>query len=240
MAGWVELAGASNVRDVGGLQAGDRVVRGGVLLRSDHLDDATPDDLALLADDLGLRAVIDLRGEAEDPRPPAWDTHGVDVLPLPLFDLSGTTDRSAFRGAPADAYAAMLDLAGDALVAILELVAHADGPVLVHCAAGKDRTGIVVAVLLSLAGVDEAEVVADYLATGERLDRIRAALATKSAYDGMATNPMLTEGMTAQPITRVLEVLGAHAGGAEGYLVAHGAIPADIQRWRERVLQDAP
>jgi protein tyrosine/serine phosphatase len=239
MAGWVELAGAANVRDVGGLRAGRRVVRSGVLLRSDHLDDATPADLALLAGDLGLRAVVDLRGTAEDPRPPAWDAHGVTVLPLPLFDLSGTTDRSALRGDPADAYAAMLDLAGDALVAILQFAARADGPLLVHCAAGKDRTGIVIAVLLSLAGVDEADVVADYLATGERLDRIRAALATKPAYDAVATNSMLTRGMTSQPIRRVLEVLGAHAGGAEGYLVAHGAHPADVQRWRERLLEDA-
>lgn len=238
MSRWIELAGASNVRDVGGLRAGERLVRRGVLLRSDHLDDATADDIALLAGDLGLRGVIDLRVGFEDPRPPAWDGHGVEVLPLPLFDLSGTTDRSAFQGDPADAYAAMLELASASLVAILRFVVRPEGtPVLIHCAAGKDRTGIAVAVLLSLAGVDHEEIVADYLATGERLDRVRAQLASKAAYDRMATNPMLAEGMTADPIERVLEVISSHVGGAEGYVVGHGASPAEVQRWRELVLE---
>jgi protein-tyrosine phosphatase len=237
--GWIELAGASNVRDVGGLRAGDQVIRTGVLLRSDHLDDATTDDLALLAGDLGLRGVVDLRVEWENPKPPSWDAHGVQVLPLPLFDLSGTTDRSAFRGSPAEAYAAMLDLAGAALVTILEFVARPEGtPVLIHCAAGKDRTGIAVAVLLAAAGVDNDDIVADYLATDERLQRVRAQLATKTAYDSMATNPMLAEAMTAEPIERVLEVIGSHIGGAEGYLVAHGATPDDVQRWRRIALTE--
>ncbi|MDT7548611.1 MAG: protein-tyrosine phosphatase [Actinomycetota bacterium] len=236
---WIELAGASNVRDVGGLRAGDRAVRRGVLLRSDHLDDATTDDLTLLAGKLGLRGVVDLRVAAEDPRPPAWDGHGVEVLPLPLFDLSGTTDRSAFRGDQADAYGAMLDLAGASLVAILQFVLRAEGaPVLIHCAAGKDRTGIAVAVLLAAAGVDHEDIVADYLATDERLQRVRAQLATKAAYDSMATNPLLAEAMTADPIERVLHVIGSHVGGAEGYLVAHGATPAEIQRWRSIALAE--
>jgi protein-tyrosine phosphatase len=231
--GWIELTGASNVRDVGGLRASGGVTRTGVLLRSDHLDDATADDLALLAGELGLRGVVDLRVEWENPRPPSWDAHDVEVLPLPLFDLSGTTDRSAFRGTPAEAYAAMLDLAGAALVGVLQFVIRPAGtPVLIHCAAGKDRTGIAVAVLLAAAGVNEADIVADYLATGERMHRVRAQLATKTAYDAMATNPMLAEAMTAEPIERVLEVIGSHVGGAEGYLVAHGATPDDVQRWR--------
>jgi protein tyrosine/serine phosphatase len=238
MPSWVELAGASNVRDVGGLRAGDRVVRHGVLLRSDHLDDATSDDITLLAGDLGLRGVVDLRVGAEDPRPPSWDSHGVEVLALPLFDLSGTTDRTAFRGEPTDAYAAMLELASASLVAILGFVVRVDGPVLIHCAAGKDRTGIAVAVLLSLAGVDEAGIVADYLATDERLARVRAQLATKPAYDSMATNPLLAKAMTAEPIERVLQVIGSHVGGAEGYLVAHGSTPAEVQRWRQLALVD--
>jgi protein-tyrosine phosphatase len=236
---WIELSGASNVRDVGGLRAGPRVVRHGVLLRSDHLDDATPEDLALLGGELGVRGVVDLRVDAEAPRPPAWDVHGVDVLPLPLFDLSGTTDRSAFRGDPADAYGAMLELASASLVEILRFVVRPQGtPVLVHCAAGKDRTGITVAVLLAVAGVDQDQIVADYLATGERLQRVRAQLATKTAYDAMATNPLLVQPMTAEPIERVLQTIAAHAGGAEGYLVAHGATPDEVQRWRQLVLED--
>ncbi|MCU1594876.1 MAG: protein tyrosine/serine phosphatase [Frankiales bacterium] len=236
MPAWVELAGASNVRDVGGLRAGDRVVRSGVLLRSDHLDDATTDDIALLAGDLGLRGVIDLRVGSEDPKPPSWDPHGVELLALPLFDLSGTTDRSAFRGDQAQSYAAMLELASASLVAILGFVAQLDGPVVIHCAAGKDRTGITVAVLLALAGVDEADIVADYLATDERLHLVRAQLAKKPAYDSMATNPLLAEAMTAEPIERVLQVLRDHPGGAEGYVLAHGATPAQVERWRQRVL----
>lgn len=236
MPAWVELQGASNIRDVGGLRAGERTVRSGVLLRSDHLDDATTDDIALLAGDLGLRGVIDLRVGFEDPQPPSWDPHRVEVLALPLFDLSGTTDRPAFRGDQAQSYAAMLELASASLVAILGFVAEADGPVVIHCAAGKDRTGISVAFLLALAGVDEADIVADYLATDERLHLVRAQLAKKPAYDGMATNPMLAQAMTAEPIERVLEVLRSHPGGVEGYVLAHGGTSEQIRRWRARAL----
>jgi hypothetical protein len=236
MPAWVQLTGASNVRDVGGLRAGDRLVRSGVLLRSDHLDDATTDDIALLAGDLGLRGVIDLRGGSEDPRPPAWEPHGVELLALPLFDLSGTTDRTAFRGDQAASYAAMLELASSSLIAILDFLVRAEGPVVIHCAAGKDRTGIVVAVLLALAGVEQTDIVADYLATGERLHLVRAQLARKPAYDAMATNPMLVQPMTAEPIERVLEVLACHPGGVEGYVLAHGGSSEQIGRWRRRVL----
>jgi protein-tyrosine phosphatase len=236
MPDWVELAGASNVRDVGGLRAGERVVRSGVLLRSDHLDDITTDDIALLAGELGLRGVIDLRVGSEDPQPPSWDPHGVELLALPLFDLSGTTDRSAFQGDQAQSYAAMLELASASLITILAFVARSEGPVVIHCAAGKDRTGIAVAVLLALAGVDEADIVADYLATDQRLHLVRAQLSRKPAYDRMATNPLLVEAMTAEPIERVLQVLHAHPGGVEGYVLAHGATSEQVKQWRQRVL----
>jgi protein-tyrosine phosphatase len=243
---WVELAGAHNVRDLGGLPAaGDRRIRPGVLFRGDHLDDVTEADLAVLRDAVGLRAIVDLRAAREAPVPAAWlGSLGVARLHLPLVDLGGTTDRSQlreeFRNDIAGAYERMLDIFAPNLVPILEfLVEGGHTPALVHCAAGKDRTGITVAVLMAAAGVEEPGIVADYVATGERLDRIRAALARHEPYRHLKDDAGPEFGVFSAAIERVLAIVGSHEGGAPGYLVAHGADPRTLAAWQEMLLEPA-
>src|SRR5215207_6511551 len=193
---WVELAGAHNVRDLGGLSAGGRRVRSGVLLRGDHLDDVTDDDLRVLRDEFG-------------------------------DDVAGV-------------YRHMLEVAAPELVAILQFVVEEHhAPALVHCAAGKDRTGITVAVLLAAAGVDEPGIVADYVATGERLDRIRAALARRELYRHMQRSVPANTTITSTAIEGVLDALRTEDGGAEGFLVRHGAPRDTVDRWRELLLEPA-
>src|SRR5215217_7438081 len=219
---WVELAGAHNVRDLGGLPAGGRRVRSGVLLRGDHLDDVTDDDLRVLRDEVGLRGIVDLRTATEAPETRQWvGSLGIARLHLPLVDMTGTTDpkhlRAEFGDDVAGVYRRMLEVAAPELVAILHFVVEEHhAPALVHCAAGKDRTGITVAVLLAAAGVDEPGIVADYVATGERLDRIREALARNAIYDAMRTPGSRAAGISSEAIEGVLEGLRAYDGGAEG------------------------
>jgi protein-tyrosine phosphatase len=114
-------------------------------------------------------------------------------------------------------------------------VADGHTPALVHCAAGKDRTGITVAVLLAAAGVEEADIVADYVVTGLRLDRVRAALSRRGGYPEDMVIPEPAP-LDAAPIEGVLAAL-ADLGGAAAYLRDHGATEAELATWRSLVIE---
>ncbi|WP_181782926.1 tyrosine-protein phosphatase [Pseudonocardia pini] len=237
---WLDLDGAHNVRDVGGLRATDgRVVRPGVLLRGDHLEDLSAAGAAALCEGAGLRAVVDLRSPQENPLPGDWMTgRSVERLHLPLVDLTQSIGRHRDESGETDyvaAYGSMLDAAGPVLVEILRFLTGAGRlPALVHCAAGKDRTGITVAVLLAAAGVGEEDIVADYAVTGLRLARVRESLIRRGAYRGPQT-PALPQPLDGAPIRAVLALLD-RAGGAEAFLRRHGAREEELVAWRRVLL----
>lgn len=170
----LQLTGAPNARDVGGYRTVDgRTVRTGVALRTDQLTDLTPADLAEL-NRRGVRAVDDLRTVYEralaPDRIPAgaranwYDMIGAAPLPELMSTLAGGTDLyRAFITAPGANYA---------VAAVLRDIAGtgrdpAGGAVLFHCTAGKDRTGWVAAVLLTVLGVDRETVTADFLLSND-------------------------------------------------------------------------
>jgi protein tyrosine/serine phosphatase len=238
---WIDLDGAHNVRDVGGLRAGDRTVRPRVLLRGDHLDDLSPAAADRLCDEIGLRAVVDLRAHWEEPQAGAWaEGRGIDRLHLPLIDM---TRVDAARHPHADdrersvaVYERMLLRAAPALVDILRFVTTGPRtPVLVHCAAGKDRTGITVAVLLAAAGVAYDDIVADYVVTGERLARIRANLSRRPIYQYLSEPPPEPAPLLADPIQAVLASLDEF-GGSLAFLREHGAPDEALSAWPEILL----
>lgn len=167
------VSGAVNFRDTGGLPAGDRVTRAGVLFRSGNLfrvDDAGRRSLR----DVGLRRIIDLRDDDEVAlEPTVLDGFGHDTLRVPLFVGSVaslfTDDISLER-----MYRSIVDESAPRVLDVVRGVL-ADQPVLVHCTIGKDRTGVTVALILAAAGVDEDAVVADYARTEELLPAERTA-----------------------------------------------------------------
>jgi protein tyrosine/serine phosphatase len=246
--GWLDLDGTHNVRDVGGLRTSDgRRVRSRVLLRGDHLENLTPSAAARLRAQTGLRLVVDLRSAWEAPRRGGWadgpEGVGIDHLSLPLSDLTQATEAvRELTGVErlTALYRLMLDASGPALGAVLRRVTTDDHavPFLVHCAAGKDRTGIMVAVLLRAAGVEPAEILADYAVTGERLPRIRAALMarTESTYRFPDDEPV-AEPLPTAPLQAVLDALET-AGGAEAFLAERGVSEGKIARWRALLLED--
>ena len=132
-------------------------------------------------------------------------------------------------------YLAYLRDRPDSFVGALADIAAGPGPALVHCAAGKDRTGMVVALALAAVGVERDAIVADYAATGERIAAIMARLRGSDTYRRDLEDVTDESRMPrAEYLERVLEVLDERHGGAAGWLREHGYDPAPL---RERPLR---
>jgi hypothetical protein len=228
-----DLRTLANLRDVGGLRTDDgRAVRSGVLLRSDA---PRPGDAAIPAPHPST--VIDLRSAKEidgtvHPLDAVADVHHVGLgesLAPERVAVTPAEERDL-----AWAYRLIVLEATAELARIVRIVASASGPVLVHCAAGKDRTGIVVAVLLRAAGVRRDEVMADYLRTNDNLDRLWARLAAAGAH--LPSNSDALFGVDARVLAAALDELERHEGGIRGHLLAHGTTPADLDRVATRLV----
>lgn len=181
----VRLGSADNFRDVAGPGAGyptttGSTVRRGVFFRANELR-LTHEDAASIAA-LGVTGVLDLRSQHEiDVHPDieipgaAW-TH-VDVLGIPMDEISSLPDRPAAVAMMERVYRGFVEDTATR-VALGQVLTHlaGDGVHLFHCSAGKDRTGWTAALLLHLAGVDDAVIEDDYLLTNEYAEASRAAV----------------------------------------------------------------
>ncbi|MEU4312328.1 tyrosine-protein phosphatase [Nocardia sp. NPDC024068] len=220
-----------NLRDIGDYQTADGTRTGwGRLFRSDATRFTDSADLAAL----GLRTVIDLRDDAEvTVLPTGLDALVPAVLRRPLDPrslLSGVRD-----DAPdplGDLYVALIRERGAELAAIVADLARPGAlPALVHCAAGKDRTGVVIALVLSAIGVADDLVATDYALTADYLtaDFFAAIPAESGAAD--PTDEVL-RGARPESMTAMLRVLAAEYGGARTYLTGHGVPGEAIDRLR--------
>ncbi len=225
----------ANLRDLRGLRTDDgRIVRRGVLYRSEALrsPDVAGTDVAVWPP----TTVIDLRKPEEYTGPHPLDVKGTTVHSIPLGAGLAPVLAAAEGFDLAFAYKSLAEDASGEIARIVGLVAGASGPVLVHCTAGKDRTGIVVAVLLRAVGVRRTDIVSDYLRTEANLPRLWAAL--HAAGVPSPRNQALL-GVQAEALEAVLDAVDAAPGGAAGWLVAHGVDRADVDTIAERLLSAA-
>jgi protein tyrosine/serine phosphatase len=250
---WLELEGAVNARDVGGLGAdGGRTTRRGVLIRSDAVHQLTDTDVALLTGTFGIRHVIDLRAEgerAEHARGLLGRT-SVTYSELDILTDAMIAERRAQREAAlasgdvdpasiiAEGYHQLLEFGRDAFVTALRRLAEPDGtPSLVHCSAGKDRTGVLVAMLLDAAGVSRDAIVADYAATDLRMARVLERLAAMPQYTQLAAQtPAMLLAAHAATMDRFLDRLHSDFGGAAQWFLAAGVSPDELNRWQDLIL----
>ena len=214
----------------------------GVLLRSDNLQGLTAGDVERLVDELGVRVVVDLRTgeevELEGPGPLVADER-VEIRHRSLYPEKGRlTDvmisKADGENPAVQYYLRYLADRPDSVVGALDDIAHGPGPVIVHCAAGKDRTGVVVALALAAAGVERSAIVDDYVRTGERIGAIMARLRGSSTYAadlaGVTDESRKPRG---EWLERVLEVLDQRDGGPDGWLRERGFDPGPL---RERLV----
>lgn len=125
---------------------------------------------------------------------------------------------------------------GDNVVGALRALTRAPGAAVVHCAAGKDRTGVVVALALSVAGVPHEEIVADYAMTADIIDALVAKLAASPTYaEDMEQRDIASHTPRAETMDRVLTLLDERFGGATGWLDAHGFDAAERAALRARL-----
>ena len=137
-------------------------------------------------------------------------------------------------------YLAYLRDRPDNVVAALRAIADSDGAAVVHCAAGKDRTGVVVALALSVAGVPRERIVADYVATAERMEPLLARLKASDTYrEDLDSRPDDSHRPRAETMWRFLADLDERFGGPLGWLATAGFGPDDVARLRSRLVRSA-
>jgi protein-tyrosine phosphatase len=242
---WIELDGATNAR----------AVVSAVLLRSDNLQSLSERDVQKLIEEHGLEAVIDLRTDVEvqlegpgpltrersvriEHRSLYPDTGGQTDVDVELVKPWGDPHEEEARGETTTvaAYMSYLRRRPDSIVGAIRTIARADGAVLVHCAAGKDRTGVVVAIALDAAGVEREAIVDDYLATAERIEEIIAGLVASDTYRGeLEGHDPQSRAPRRESMERVLELVDERFGGTEAWLLANGLSDADLKRLRRRL-----
>ncbi|MEU9389904.1 tyrosine-protein phosphatase [Streptomyces sp. NPDC048324] len=254
-----ELARVRNFRDVGGLPTVDgRRVRHGVLFRSGHLAHATEEDAAFLAS-LGLHTIFDFRNAADQKlEGPDVELPGVRNVNLPLSDPA---DGAGFWKMVRDGEIEQLrEVLGDGKAAdrmivsyrtvitertaehtrVLRSLAEDSVPALMHCAAGKDRAGLSIAVTLLALGVEREAIVADYLESNAKHRRYKV---YRSGSSSAGYSPEVMELLSplfearAEYLAAAFETIEETWGGVEAYLEQGlGVTPEIRERLRGRLL----
>jgi protein-tyrosine phosphatase len=260
---WIDLDGLANMRDVGGIPTidGGKIVPGR-LLRSDNLQTLTTSDVDQLLG-LGLTDVIDLRSDyeaaQEGPTPLAassvriqrfslfreWE-FGVgeakpdgrpEVMPeeaLPWIDLEPSVE---LDNDVASVYFSYLVDRPDSVLAALRTIAQAPGVALVHCAAGKDRTGTLVALALSLADAERQAIIDDYTASSDRMERIVARLMASPTYaDNLRDRPLSSHLSHPETMISFLRHIDETFGTVQQMLIKMGWTAEDNDQLRSKLL----
>lgn len=237
--------GCLNVRDLGGHPTEDgSFTRFGAVVRADSVRQLTDAGWVALAE-YGVSRIVDLRFHdelaADPPREVPAEVVHVPVFPDPAtgaweeidaLSAAAPDDASATR----DVYLTLLRLLPEGFAEAVEAVAEApEGVVVVHCTAGKDRTGLVTALLLRLAGVSVANVAADYATSAENLRERARPWVEEAETEAERRRRERVVATPAEAMVGVLEELQRRFGGVAGYLREGGAADEVLERARARL-----
>jgi protein tyrosine/serine phosphatase len=250
---WIDVEGAANMRDLGGTPAedGGRIAPHR-LLRSDNLQDLTEQDVSLLVNDFKVTTIVDLRtpGEVEREGPGPLDEVGTvwhayhPVLPklssredevaraLLTDKLAQDTERYP-DNVTTGHYLGYLEERPEEVVGALRDIAESQGATIVNCAAGKDRTGVITALALTVAGAVPEAVIADYAVTAERINAVlNRLIGSKTYVDDTKSKPAAAHTPQAETMKAFLEQLEVRYGGLSRWLTANGFAAEEQARLR--------
>jgi protein tyrosine/serine phosphatase len=259
---WIDLDGLVNLRDVGGIPTSDggKIIPGR-LLRSDNLQTLTAADVDQLIG-LGVTDVIDLRSDYEADREGPGPLVGADVrihqfslfrewelgvgetkpdgrpevLPeeaLPWIDLEPSVE---LDDEVASVYFSYLVDRPDSALAALRTVAWSPGAALVHCAAGKDRTGTIVALALSVADAERQAIIDDYAASSERVEEVVNRLKASPTYaDNLRDRPLSSHLSLPETMISFLRHIDETFGGVQQMLIKMGWTAEDNEQLRAKL-----
>lgn len=255
IANWIELDGLVNARDLGGRTTSDgRQVLPGRVLRTDNLDDLTTESIRQLVEGYRLSDIVDLRTNRERKRSGHGRLNGfARVHPFTLYpdddpdaslppwytDLSvldSSVPQSHAEGMAAH-YFGYLQHRPDNLLAAMRTVAAAEGAAIVHCAAGKDRTGTTCALILGAVGVERDQIVADYAASDERIPAILARLGEAATVGSPEHDAAVASQATPPEVMELLlDQIDQHFGNIGNYLDRQGWTSDDQTRLETKLL----
>ena len=237
----IVLEGAVNFRDQGGYPTENgRFVKWRRLFRSDSLHDLTESDVQTITGTLGLTTIVDLRSinsVLEDGRG-LLALSGIAYHNYPFLERRGIeppTSGSDPGERLTAIYQWILLNAGTLMAQAFNALAQdVNQPALFHCNAGKDRTGVLGATLLSVLGVSREDVVADFLMTNEVIDGILARIKKMPGFQDSTRDGIMAP---QSAIEKFLDVMQRKFGGPESYLLRHGVQQETINVFKESMLE---
>jgi protein tyrosine/serine phosphatase len=240
--------GCLNVRELGGLPTGDGgETRLGAVVRADSVRQLSEEGWQALVDH-GIRTVVDLRGDDERAEDPPAELP-VEVVHVPFFEadeaewqeIRDELDAAAAAApdtatATRDVYLIFLERFRGNVVTAVRAVANApDGGLVIHCVGGKDRTGLLSAFLLHLAGVDDEQIAADYALSAERLrPRHEAWFEAAESEEELERLRRIAQ-TPAASMVGVFAELERRYGGVEAYLREAGVTDEELELVRARL-----
>ena len=232
-----------NFRDLGGYPTTNgRSVRWRRLFRSSEPQRLSEVEAGFARSELGIVTVIDLRADYETPDPRGFGplvAQGATRHHLPMWnDRVGAIAASPEAWGSGEGYMAMLDHASGSIVAATRLLASEPTyAAIFHCKGGKDRTGVLAALVLSALGVDEETIVADYMLTDEHMEH-RARVEAQEHAEGLLRYPPETPSRPLESRIRgVMRLWRERFGSARAYLLAQGMADDELEAL-ERALLD--
>lgn len=235
----IDVGGVLNARGIGGLRTVDnRVVRDGLLFRTAGLHQITAEGTDTLAS-LGVCTVLDLRGDEEASRWPSLGGETVTVSRLPLHHgrLSGQDAALGLDGV----YTAIVRDSGELVVqGIRAIAATTEGASLVHCTAGKDRTGVFVALFLSVLGVTDEDIVRTYAESADNLGDEFVERVARDLFGTVLPEHIAADlnSSTPERIEAVLAMVRHSHGTVRAYLREHGLTDEEIVSLRDHFLDN--
>jgi protein-tyrosine phosphatase len=241
----VPISTGHNIRDMGGYPAADgKYVRWGMLFRAGYMSDVVGEDAATLQS-LGIVTICDLRANGErDLRPTAWHEpsntelwardHDVSAADLHKLMESGRVNAKTMRAAMVDLYHALPFVQADSYREMFARLKAGRVPLLFNCSAGKDRTGVAAALILTVLGVSRDIILEDYLLTNATIDNLIRFLGSDGRYSDIVSNrredalPLLRA--EAEYLVASFDVIMAQHGSVDAYLSEILGVSAEDQQ----------